>query len=158
MVILEHIYAILSRFRFLSQFTLFCVNFWGLKLRSRIFFDKCDVWTQALFPNHCWSWKLKFISFDFLKFHQCEVFTSESSTANNIKANLRRAFCCCSNKLMKQYFCRFWRLRPSAALPLLALTSSNFSAIDGDAVRIAMHCQTQQYNNKALPTRLHSTT
>ena len=123
-----------------------------------------DFWRpRPSFPryenNHCncWSWKLKFISFDFLKFHQCEVFTSESSTANNIKANLGRAFCCCSNKLMKQYFCRFWRLRPSAALPLLALTSSNFSAINGDAVRIAMHCQTQQYNNKALPTRLHST-
>ena len=67
-------------------------------------------------------------------------------------------FCCCLNtKLMKQYFCRFWRLWPSAALPLLALTSSNFSAIGGDAVRIAMHCQTQQYNNKTFLSRLHST-
>ena len=91
MVILDHIRYFVAK-SFLSQFMLFCVNFWGLKLRSRNFFDKCDVWTQALFPIHCWSWKLKFISFDFLKFHRCEVFTSESSTANNIQANLGRAF------------------------------------------------------------------
>ena len=37
------IYAILSRIRFCRDLRLFCVNFWGQKLRLRKFVDKYDV-------------------------------------------------------------------------------------------------------------------